>query len=266
MSISITKQEEDFNNALNTLGDNVHEARQYFVIHYAFFDALKHDQALEDRLNEYPLFWNLTINSWQAALFSCLGRIYDNNGYGLKRILRDAQQNRSMFAPVSLKRRKRNSGLNEDALQQYMEGKADPSRAYLGQLADQIEDYRDVYERACKHVRNKVYAHSLLLTTNDRDKVFSELDEAEIFTLIAFALQMKKTLLQLFDNGREMKLPLELPEPPSRFNPPMTNNSWQVPDLDGWGLADKVMELLAGIRDMSRPVDPPANLMDFTGL
>jgi hypothetical protein len=238
--------------ALGTLRENVHQARQYFVVHYAFFDALKHDQPLEDRLNEYPLFWNLTLNSWQAALFTCLGRIFDNDGYGLKRILREARKRRSMFAPAALERRKQMSGLKEDRLRDYMAGKTDLSGSYLDQLAEQVDSYREMYDRACQHVRSKVYAHSVLLTPADRAKAFSKLSESEVFTLIAFSVQMEKALLQLFENGREMKLPLELPEPPSIFNPPLSNNSWQVPDLDGWGLADKVVELLVGIRDMPR--------------
>ena len=262
VSTPATKQERNFDNAIKTLSENVQQARQYFVVHHAFFEALKYDQALEDRLNEYPLFWNLNLSSWQAGLFTSLGRIYDNDGYGMKRILLDAQKNRTIFSLNSLERRKQRAGMTGDRLQNYMAGKTDLSGEYLDRLSQQVDSYRDMYRRACIHVRDKVYAHSALLTNADRAEVFSELSESEVFTLIAFAIKIDKALAQLFDNGREMTLPFELPEPPSIVNPPASNNSWQVPDLDNWGLADKVVELLVGIRDMHKPVRALANLVD----
>lgn len=250
VNIKPGKEEEGFDKALSTLHENIGLASQFLVTFRAFFDALRYDDELEESINGWRRYWNLTLHGWQAGLFFSLGRIYDNNGYSLKQIFKIAKKHRHILSLESLAARKRKE-LSQQDVDSYMEGKTELSGSYLDQLADEVERYIASYNRACKPVRDKVYAHSLLADSEERSSIFRDLDNAEIFTLIAFAKAMDNALHQLYHNGDAMELPLEVPRPHSIFDP-VGNESWRSPHLDRWQLADEVAEFAAGIRNLRR--------------
>lgn len=247
-----TPKEQEYVIAWKALKDDVDHARNYLLVHFATYRTLRENEEVQRRINQSKRYWNFVLNGITGGIFLSLGRLFDTNGgHGFRRLFKLAAKHREIFTPASLRARKENPHFFGEVLDEYMSDKIDLSTGYLDSLSQHAEDYRTLYERACGEVRDKVYAHTVFAEREKIHGAFRELDDKEIHDLVAFSYRMVAALYELFNNGRAMALPLELPEYPNDWIP-VANESWKLPSLDEWGLCDEVNDFL-----MSQLAIPP---------
>lgn len=234
-------RDEAFTSSLTSLHNDVDQAIQFFLIHDATFSSIKKDKRIEDQINTYRRYWNFLLHGLQAGLFLSLGRLFDTNGgHGFRRTFALAKAQRSMFSISSISLRKSRAGLTDSEVKTYMEGKVDLSGEYLDRLAEYAEEFRIVYGRACKKIRDEIFAHSTSVNHQQKIDLFQQLNEEEIFNLIAFAKSMLDALLSLYYNGTEVRIPFNLPA----FDSGADDNSEAIKSIDSWELTDQVRKFL----------------------
>ena len=207
---------EEFEGMLNGLGEDSSVTRHFFLIHRSFFVSLRYDD-LEEKIDRSRRFWSFVINGLQNGIFSSLGRFFDTKGgYGLRRVINYALASPSIFRADHV--------------------------TYLTRLCDEVEHYRDAYDRACAPIRNQVIAHSVHTNAEKKSELFSELCDDEIFRLVCFVKLLTDALRALYYKGEEHSLPFDIPEFPDEMS-----REGSIPFLDEWGLASETSSTLRTI-------------------
>ncbi|MGN2245032.1 hypothetical protein ACFWZU_16190 [Frateuria sp. GZRR33] len=214
-----TPQEKDFLDALTSSREDINHAKHYFLIHFAFYRTLGESRDVQEKLRDHQRYWNFVLNGLTGGLIISLGRVYDSGGKTLTWLLDHAIKNEEIF-------------------------KRGVDSVYLSSLKAEFLDYRETfYNKALQTLRSKVVAHTVITSKHQVTKVFKDLQEGEVHTLIAFAHKVHEALYNLFHEGKLTKLPLELPQYPTLWFLDEIK-PWQNPGLDEWGLCDQVNSFL----------------------
>jgi hypothetical protein len=206
----MTYAEEEFASELEIFGKEAEAAAQFF---YAFLTV--HALAAErggvlDLLNKHLLFWNTCLGALQAAHLVTLGRIFDQKSpHNLDRVLRVAQDRRGIFSKDALVvRLQARIPSQPDALQNFLNTAYEPTREDFRQIRKEVRGWRNVYNNNYRDLRDKVFAHNVLLDGSEFASAWGKTSIQELKRLHAFLLGLHETLWQLYRNGHKPASPL----------------------------------------------------------
>ena len=158
-----------------------------------------------DALQADALFWNVQKHALQTTLVIILGRIFDLSGdaYSIHRLIRDTEANFDFFSHGALRVRKQRLTLSPQDLTDYFIGLWVPDQECIAALrrtlAPRIERYQNVY----RHLRNRLYAHSL---TNDAaiiQGLFANTNRRELEEMLLAVREVVGLIQEMYQNGSE---------------------------------------------------------------
>jgi hypothetical protein len=192
---------------------------------FAWRTRVDNDPDLLSLVNEHPAFWLSVLGALQAATFTALGRIYDDDRdtHSARLLLKRVEEHQGLFKRAQLHDRKVRAGMTPEAADTFVADAWELKRADVAALTDAFEHQRAVYVAKVKDIRDKVYAHAGRITRERRDELFEGLMLREWEHLIVFPLRLHAALFGLYDNGTQPTL-------------------YDVPTIIGQVLADPVPE------------------------
>jgi len=170
--------------------------------------------AIEDRniflaMNEQPLFWQAHRAASQAALFMCLGRIFDTNNTAtsIYRLVRITRANLQLFSKASLRARKIGNGPEPPWLDDYLQGIWEPHTADdLRCLRDALKPRAKLFESVYKPIRHSVYGHRLMSDEEAGIALFPQTSREAVGEILDFLHDLIELINQLYLDGIKPEL------------------------------------------------------------
>ena len=198
-------EESKFKHEIEVFRTEVDSCIQFFYTYLAINSVLsKNKQALKI-VNRTPLFWNTNRGALKTSFFIALGRIFDQKSeHNVDRLLLVAQKHLDIFSAEALEVRKREGSANADEwISGYMKDIYIPTADDFKRLRRYVGKYRKIYEKTCRDIRHKIYAHKELSNQDDVHKLFARTNIREIQKLLTSLNRLHEALWQLFHNGRK---------------------------------------------------------------
>lgn len=202
--------EKEFNDRLEALGQDSRSCARFTYTLATLDHIVGSDPDLLSRINEHPNFWNGVGGGLQAATFVALGRIYDSDSgtRSAAELLRHAKKWPGIFSRRALEARKVGEGLSAaDAKAYAAEAFELPKSGGLVALEKAFGVKQRFYRDKAKRIRDEVFAHSGMITPEERSAFFAGLFLRQFWDLAVFPLRLHEALWQLYRNGRQPDLP-----------------------------------------------------------
>ena len=201
--MSMITPSQQFERELEVFRTEVAAATQFFYAYLTVHAVAADQKRVFQMLNTAPLFWNTNLGALQTAAFIALGRIFDQNStHNVDRLLRIAQDNRSIFSKVALGLRKQGASATPPAwLAEYLDEAYVPRPADLRRLRAYVRKYRQIYEGEYRDLRHKLFAHKGVSSQGDVDALFAKTNIRELQRMLVFLGSLYEALWQLFFNG-----------------------------------------------------------------
>jgi hypothetical protein len=208
------RNEQAFEGELEIFRKDCESAAQCFYGQLAINEVALRRPAVHLFLNKNAMFWNTAAGAMQVATFMAMGRSFDQGSpHNVDRLVKLAQNDPSMFAHQSLRRRKQGDAPSPPSwLDEYMRNVYMPTPADFRRLRSHIKKHRRVYEANYRDLRHKVYAHTVATDDAEIHQLFSKTNKREIERLLLFLMRLYESMWHLFVNGRK---PTLRPLPPS---------------------------------------------------
>lgn len=194
----------DFLIQLENFRHETYAAAQFLYSDMAVQHAGSKSPKLLARLNLTPRFWLAHAASSQTAAYISLGRIFDTTSkFNLGALLDCFEANLHLFAREALEERKR-EGRAEDPqwLAEYLAKAHYPTIKDVTRLRKRVEDYRAIYDKAVRRVRNKYLAHREKEDDADVQALYSSGKVRELWRLVTFLHALHIALREQYQNGR----------------------------------------------------------------
>jgi hypothetical protein len=208
-----SKPEKEFEEELQCFHREIERGIQAFYAEWAIHSIASANQQVLDNLDATPYFWQTVLYSLRTAYFIILGRIFDQSSqHNVGKLLKISQNNLEIFNRASLANRKRASSNNADPwwLPQYLRDAYEPKPSDFIRLSKYVARRRKIYENAYRDIRNKIFAHKVILSKSKFDDLYKKTNVGEMGSLFVFLSRLHLALLELYYNGRKpilIKLP-----------------------------------------------------------
>jgi hypothetical protein len=201
--------EAAYKKELDVVAAEVYEA---VYIHHVMEEI--NSLALEDpnillAMNEQPLFWQAHRAASQAALFMCLGRIFDTNdtATSIYRLVRITRLNLQVFSKAALSARKTGHGPEPPWLNVYLQGVWEPQTAEaLRFLRDALKPHAKLFESVYKPIRHSVYGHRLMSDDEAGIALFPQTNREAVGKILDFLHDLIESVNELYLNGTKPEL------------------------------------------------------------
>lgn len=179
-------------------------AARFIYAEMAIQHAVSKSPKLLNRLNRTPTFWITCGAALQSEAYISLGRIFDDkSSYNIGMLLDAAESNLQIFQREALATRKRDGKtIDPSWLQNYLDEAYYPTAKDVVRLRKKVGDYRVIYERAIKPVRNKYLAHRVKQDHAEVSALFGGGTFKDLWRLTTFLLQFHSVLWELLYNGK----------------------------------------------------------------
>ncbi|MFH1033787.1 MAG: transposase [Pseudomonadota bacterium] len=179
-------------------------ASQYIYCDMAIQHAASKSKKLLDRLNDTPVFWLACKAALQSAGYISLGRIFDKNSkYNVDALLEAMEKSIVIFQKEALASRKRGEGtIDPPWLSEYLDSAYYPTIKDVKKIKAKVDEYRVVYERAIRPVRNKYIAHREKEERAEVKALYSNGTVGDLWRLTTFLCQLHEVIWELLHNGR----------------------------------------------------------------
>lgn len=160
-------------------------------------------------MNEQPLFWQAHRAASQAALFMCLGRIFDTgeSAKSIHRLVRITRANLHVFSKAALGARKTGYGPKPPWLDVYLQGVWEPQTgADLKFLKDAVKPHAAVFESVYKPIRHSIYGHRLMSDDAAGVALFPQTNREAVARILDFLHDLVESINELYLNGRRPEL------------------------------------------------------------
>ena len=180
-----------------------HEQGQQFFFSYLTIRTFAYDDPkVLQWLNRAPLLAKTVDYALLKATFVALGRIFDRNGrHNINVLLQVGRENINLFSLDALAERKRQIGLTEDEIAEYVSDRYVPSASDFDDLEKQVETWRAIYNPRYKDVRDKIFAHNVYSTIEEINALLEKTDVEELRGIFGFLQGLHSALHQLHVNG-----------------------------------------------------------------
>jgi hypothetical protein len=194
----------DYKKELDVVSNEVYEATYIHHVMEEINRLALQDQNVLIAMNEQPLFWQAHRAACQAALFMCLGRIFDTHDAttSIHRLVRITRENLQVFSKAALGARKSGSGLEPPWLTAYLGGVWEPQTAEdLRFLKDALKPHAKLFEAVYRPIRHSVYGHRLMSDDEAGVKLFPQTNREAIGRILDFLHDVIESIDGLYLNG-----------------------------------------------------------------
>jgi hypothetical protein len=194
----------EFKTELDIVANEVYEAT---YIHYTIEeinDLARADHSILVAMNEQPMFWQAHRAANQAALFMCLGRIFDTNDAmsSIHRLIRITRVNLHVFSSAALGARKLGSGPKPFWFDNFMAAVWEPQTAAdLKFLKDALKPHAAEFETVYRPIRHKVYGHRVMSDEQAGIDLFPQTNREGIGKILDFLHDSVEAITDLYLNG-----------------------------------------------------------------
>ena len=197
-----------FERELEIFGHEVDTVVQFLFAELAINAVAGRDGRVLAALNRTPLFWRTVAGGLQTAAFVAMGRVFDQRSpHNIDALIRLAQQQRSIFTKAALAERKRGGSSNADEwLSEYLRGVVVPTVADFRRMRKLIRKYRSVYDAQVDAIRDKYFAHKVVVDDSEVFALFAKTQVRDLEKLAAFLVQVHSAFWNLLHNGRRLSL------------------------------------------------------------
>jgi hypothetical protein len=205
--------EDDFIKGLDHLRMDCDAATQYLYAYLGTYKALEESPEISNALNSSPRYWPTILSGLQSAKFIALGRMFDSNGhYGVIKVIRMASDNVWLFDKESLRKRKMGRLIDSPVwIDEYIRNAYVPNAKDFDRLLRYAKKYTMVYDRRCREIRSKVFAHNIITEADKVSKLFANTSYRDLARILVFVDSLCKVLFALLYNGRLLNLRLGRP-------------------------------------------------------
>lgn len=191
---------EQFTEELEAFRTDVETSLQFLYAYLTVHAVARDKKAVYRAINGSQLFWNTTLGALQTATFIALGRMFDqDSAHNVDRLLRVAQDHRSLFSKGELRLRKQiQTRLNQHELNDYIKRARAASVGDVRRWRAQVKALRKVYEARYRALRHEVFAHNIV---TDASVLFAQTNIRELQRLLLKLRALHDELRELFDNG-----------------------------------------------------------------
>lgn len=207
-SVDLDEQDDaNFEECLSHFRANVTLAVRCFFAERSINYLAAADKKVLTRLNDEPYIWTVIQESCQTTVFITLGRIFDlnsNSKFTLRRLLALCEKDDfAVFQKSRLEKRKRRSSSSpDDWIDSFILKAYVPTRADFCNATKIIDNYREIYNKKLKPLRDKVFAHA----DASSDQLFQlsrNVKFVELRRVIRILQILDVAIWQLYHNGRD---------------------------------------------------------------
>lgn len=198
-------QRNTFEVQLDNFRNEAYLAARYMYAEMAIQHAASKSTKLLNRLNRTPTFWITCGAALQSSAYISIARIFDvKSDYNVNALLKSMEDNLGIFQKDALKSRKRNGNTTEpEWLEDYLLQAYYPTIKDVARLQKKVSEYRVIYDKAIKPVRNKYLAHREKQNSIDVASLYAGGKLKELWRVCSFLLQLHSLLEELFENGKK---------------------------------------------------------------
>jgi len=165
--------------------------------------------ALEDRgvfaaLDKDALFWNIQMYSLQTSLFMVMARIFDSDHDALSvhKLLNETLKHVEFFLKPALAARKREAGISDDEVEQFVKGAWYPTQAAdLRYLKKALAPHAATFEQVYRPIRINIFAHRIATHPHSVAELFSRTNRNELGAILDFLHCLLRGIEGLYQNG-----------------------------------------------------------------
>lgn len=194
---------------LDIVADEIYEAVYIHHVMEEINQLAKEDANVLLAMNEQALFWRAHREASQAALFMCLGRIFDTNdtASSIHRLVRITRVNLQLFSKASLRARKIGHGPEPPWLSAHLRGIWEPQTSDdLKFLRDALKPHAQLFESVYKPIRHSVYGHRLMSDEEAGIALFPQTNRDAVGRILDFLHDLIESVKELYVNGTKPEL------------------------------------------------------------
>jgi hypothetical protein len=206
MEVSMPQKmtETQYMEELDLIINEVNTAIECFYTYIEIHNYAAQDKRIFKVLNENPTFWNINLYSLQTTFFIVLGRIFDDgiDTHSIHKLLAATVAHPEFFSINALGARKVAGGRKPDWLDSYMVGIFEPQVSDLRILKRKLSIHRSNYNAIYAKIRDRVFAHNILISKEDVGALFDKALIDEINNMLYNLKDILDALRDLIQNGR----------------------------------------------------------------
>lgn len=193
---------------------NVAFAARTWHHHVHLNNRASEDENLLAALNKAARFWLDQRYSAVQTTVIFLGKIFEHTGntFSVDKTIRSAYEGTEHFKKTELRKRKIASAGEFEGLDEYIEQASELSIEDIKSVSTQVKEAKDIWERI-KPLRDKVYAHSEILSENERKALYEAVKNEDLTRVIQILLNVSHALWQAEANGRKPDFSVDHTQP-----------------------------------------------------
>jgi len=194
------KPEQRFEHELEIFRRESDEAVQHLYAYLTMHAVAGEHTSVPNLYNSDPLFWLTTLRALQTSVFIVLGRIFSlDSEHNLNVLLSVATDDQRIFSRDSLARRK--SEIQNLDVAEYVRDAYEPTAADFRGLRRETKEWRRIYEKNYRAVRNQIFAHTEVSKADEVGALFSKTNVEELERMVTDLVLLHSRLQNLLQNG-----------------------------------------------------------------
>lgn len=204
----------DYKQHYKEFSQNVAYAARTWYHHVHLNNRASKDGSILEALNKAPRFWrDLGYSSVQTTIIF-LGKIFDTDSrvFNVDKTVRAVHDNKEHFSKHRLRERKIELAGEFEGLDEYINSASELGRDDLKAISAEVKKAKAIWERI-KPLRDNIYAHSGMLTDDERAALYKNVKNDDINAIIQILLNISEALFQAEINGRKPDFSHDYHEP-----------------------------------------------------
>jgi len=183
---------------------NVDYAARTWHHHVHLNNRAAEDERILAALNKAARFWLDSRYSAIQTTIIFLGKVFDpnSNTFSFDTMLSSARKEPEHFSKEALRKRKIDNIGAFEGLDEYIKEASELNDEDIRSISKQAKKAKAIWARI-KPLRDKVYAHSEILSDDERAGLYSPVKNGDITSVIQILLNISQALWQAEFNGRK---------------------------------------------------------------
>jgi hypothetical protein len=177
----------DFVSELTIFHEEQAIAQRYFFGYLTIRNKAAEDSELLGVINLNPWFWITVDHSLLLATFIALGRIFDQDSpHNIDKLMSAVSADLKEFSVAALGERLLSKGLSAEEVATHGKHAHELTAKEVRELRKEVKDWRRVYEKNYREIRQKVFAHRELPCFDEINALFAKTKVDELKELLHF--------------------------------------------------------------------------------
>ena len=193
-----------FKERYDHFSNEVQQATACYVIWKNLQNEPAKDKELLKALNNTPKSWIAIRHSMMLGLIMTLGRIFDDDGESIHKLLKSCIEEIHLFSKESLRQRKLMSGgLSPEELDEYIDNIYEPKDTDFLRLKSNIQKFKAIYQKFYQPIRHKLFSHRDKEHLTTTDQLWDYTKGANMEEMLNFISDFDSTIWNAYNNGRK---------------------------------------------------------------